>query len=77
MGEDTGRRPPREKRHGITMRELAAGYAPRKLRDHLFLHGLAVIAARRALREGDRLYVPREWERAHPADDREDWTPKP
>lgn len=58
------------------MRELAAGYAPRKARDHLFLHGLAVIAARRALREGDRLYVPREWEQADPAEDRGGGAPK-
>ena len=46
------------------MSELAAGYRPKGVRDHLFLHGLAVLAARRALRAGDALYVPREWERA-------------
>ena len=69
MGEDTGHRPPRRKRPAITMRQLAAVYSPKGVRDHLFLHGLAVLAARRALREGDRLYVPREWERADPGFD--------
>jgi hypothetical protein len=51
------------------MGQLAAGYTPRRIRDLLFLHGLAVLAARRALREGDALYVPPEWERADDARD--------
>ncbi len=49
------------------MRQLAAEYRPKGVRDHLFLHGLAILAARQALRAGDSragdsLYVPREWE---------------
>lgn len=48
------------------MRRLAAAYSPARLRDMLFLHGLALSAARQALRDDEprpdeRLYVPREW----------------
>ena len=43
------------------MRQLAASYSPSRVGDLIFLHGLAISAARRALREGEPLYVPREW----------------
>lgn len=47
------------------MSHLAATYSPRRVGDFVFLHGLARIAARQALRADERLYVPREWEHAH------------
>ena len=65
MSGRAGRRPG-DKRPAVTMGQLAAAYSPKRIRDLLFLHGLAVLAARRALREGDPLYVPSEWERADP-----------
>ena len=46
------------------MRRAARLYAPTRMWDYLFLHGLALQAARHALRDDDRLYVPREWEDA-------------
>ena len=46
------------------MSHLAASYSPRGIGDFVFLHGLARIAARQALRADDRLYVPREWQHA-------------
>ena len=49
------------------MSHLAASYSPRRIADFVFLHGLARIAARQALRADDRLYVPREWDHAHRA----------
>jgi hypothetical protein len=69
MSEDFGAGPERGKRRGVTMRQLAASYSPRGIRDYFFLHGLARIAARRTLRTDDRLYVPREWERSDPAEE--------
>ena len=59
------------KRRPVTMRDLATSYRPRRIGDLLFLHGLARIAARQALRTGDPLYVPREWQPADPADGRD------
>ncbi len=56
---------PEPRRRRLTMRQLAASYSPRRFGDFIFLHGLARIAARQALRDDERLYVPREWERAH------------
>jgi hypothetical protein len=35
----------------------------------MFLHGLALSAARRALREDEKLYVPPEWEDSSDADE--------
>ena len=51
------------------MSQLAASYSPRRIGDYMFLHGLARSAARQALRADSRLYVPREWERAHRPED--------
>lgn len=55
------------------MRQLAASYAPTRLRDMIFLHGLALSAARQALREDEpppeeQLYVPRDWVDAYGGD---------
>lgn len=52
------------------MRQLAAAYSPSRLRDMFFLHGLALSAARQALRDEqprreEPLYVPREWSDAY------------
>ena len=38
--------------------------------DYLFLHGLAIHAARRALREGPPLYVPEDWSEDERGDER-------
>jgi hypothetical protein len=52
-----GRRPVR-----VTMGHAARSYTPTSPADFFFLRGLALVAARHALREDEKLYVPREWE---------------
>ena len=49
-------------------------YRPRKATDYLFLHGIAIHAARRALREGPPLYLPAEWCEDEASDTRQDLT---
>jgi len=51
------------------MRRAARMYTPTRMWDYLFLHGLALQAARRALREDDRLFVPLEWQDADDSGD--------
>lgn len=50
------------KRVRVTMGHAGRSYSPTSTADLFFLHGLAVVAARHALREGEKLYVPPEWE---------------
>lgn len=54
----------------LTLRQIAAAYTPTRLRDMLFLHGIALSAARQAIRDDqarleEQLYVPREWADAY------------
>ena len=46
----------------VTMRESGRNYSPTSAADFFFLHGLALVAARHALREPEPLYVPRDWD---------------
>ena len=64
MTDEAGPLRRRPKRRRVTMSHLAASYAPRRIGDFVFLHGLARIAARQALRADDRLYVPGDWQPA-------------
>ncbi len=52
----------RRKHPGTPAASFPAGYRPRRMTDYLFLHGLALRAARRTLREDRaKLYPPAEW----------------
>lgn len=69
MAGETGSRGRSRRRPGPTVRSLARSYSPRRLLDLLFLHSLALSAARRSLRDVEPpLYVPREWEYGEPGD---------